>query len=251
MASLPAANGYATAATVGAKKTWVEGLRSFVAQLLGGQDEAPLVIAGGSVTPLVGSNTIDTEGGAATDDLANALQGNFPEGSYLMLRALDAAKVTTIKHAAGGAGQFNLADQQDALLDDPDDFMLFVRDGNLWREVFRSRAATRLSRIRDNAAGRTLLAWEHDSTQTNRGAGARVDLVMVAVPGWRQRGYVQNANGLRFVCPGAATIRNVAGVSAPGGYVQDLTVGAYVEVECLTATEFVVSMMNGGAWTPV
>lgn len=106
-------------------------------QLLGAAAESALTIATGVVTPTGGGATIDTESAAASDDLANIATTNLPAGSLLLIRAASAARVVTVKHNAGGAGQIALFGAADAVLDATSKFLLLRRTGTTWEEVAR------------------------------------------------------------------------------------------------------------------
>jgi hypothetical protein len=238
MSSLPAQNGYANAINQGARKTWVEGLRSFVREMLGGADEENLVLAADTITPTVAMCTVDTEGGAATDNLANALQTNHPEGRPLRIRAFDPAHVVTIKHNAGGAGLFLMADGVDFVLDSRSEFIEFVRDGNNWQENFRSRA-NRVARVLDITADRVAVPSDCGRMLTNRGAAGLVKYTLTGLPvGFWFRMHVVAAQNLRAVADAGETIRRGANVSAAAGFIQSNVIGDSVVIQKISATEW-------------
>jgi hypothetical protein len=113
----------------------------------GGAAEATLAIASGVVTPAGGIHAVDTEAGAATDDLTNVAQSNLPNGSLLCLRGANAARTVTLRHGAGGTGQVLLADGNDLVLRNPQIFVVLKRTGASWEELTRSPfAASRIER---------------------------------------------------------------------------------------------------------
>ena len=147
MATLPAAN-YLTdnARTEGEFKAGLEAMLSATKQIPGaGAADLAVTIAGDTITPAGGGGVlvIDTESSAATDDLANILQTNYPANACILLRNADASRVVTLKHAATGNGQLFLDRSADAVLDDTRTYLLLQRRGNDWYEVLRgpSRAA--------------------------------------------------------------------------------------------------------------
>lgn len=155
MTALPADN-YVGAAgrTEGETKTWLEQLRDFLAERFGAAPPTTLVLAGDAATPTQGHHAIDTEGAAAADNLKNLGTANIADGGFVMLRAADAARIPTVKHLAGGAGQIDLLGDADFALDTLDKWILVRRVGADWREEMSSDG----SRLTSAAFGRSLLA---------------------------------------------------------------------------------------------
>ena len=258
MATRPAAAGYSGAATQGAKKTWVELLLSWASQFLGGGAEADYVIAAGVITPASaasGAITVDTEAAAATDDLTYALTTNLDDGSYLQLRCLTAARVTTVKHGAGGAGQLLTADQQDFVLDDVDEFITFQRDGADWREARRStpnrygRAQTCVTIV---GAELQLVPADAGKWFENTGAAARTSIKLPAA--------IKGAGPFSFYCGaaqifranavGADTIRDTATVSGAAGYSEVAgAIGNFFDVYCPITGKWVCTSRIGALTT--
>lgn len=91
-------------------------------------------IAAGVITPEKGFIKIDTEGNAAADDLDTITPGaNVGEGSILVCRAENVARVVTLKDGSG-----NLLLQGDCALDATDKTITLIYDGTNWREIARS-----------------------------------------------------------------------------------------------------------------
>lgn len=109
---------------------------------LGGVAETTLTIASGSITPIAGIHSVDTEGGAASDDLANIVTTNLQDGRLILIRSVSAARVITLKHNAGGAGQIALTAGIDLILADPSEFVLLKRTGANWEQVFTSQVGS-------------------------------------------------------------------------------------------------------------
>lgn len=142
MATLPAAN-YLTdnARTEGEFKAGLEAMLSSTKQIPGaGVAELAYTIAAGSVTPAGGGGmlVLDTESSAASDDLTNIVQTNYPDGSLLVIRNANAARVVVVKHAATGSGQMFLDRSVDLVLDDTKRFLCLQRRGTDWYEVWHS-----------------------------------------------------------------------------------------------------------------
>lgn len=139
MTSLPddASINYVAGEPAGVWTTAVHQLYQFVAESIGSATATALVIAGGAITPAQGAHTVDTEGSAATDDLTTLNTDNLPDGRWVILRPATTARVVTVKHLAGGAGQITLLDATDYPLASAADFIVLERNGTDWREVFR------------------------------------------------------------------------------------------------------------------
>lgn len=123
---------------------------SFMTQGFGNAVETTLSIASGVITPTSAGHAVQTELSATADDLTNVVTANLEDGRVLLLRAVDAAHVVTLKHAAGGAGQLSLKGAVDFILDAVDKWVLLKRRGTDWVEVWRSWGA-------DTAGERTWL----------------------------------------------------------------------------------------------
>lgn len=138
MTDLPVAGFFSNASRVNAEaKQGQDDMLAFIRQMLGGQAESTLVLATDAAAPTRGVHAIDTEGTAASDDLKNLATTNLPDGSFLMLRGLSAARVVTVKHNAGGSGQIALVGAADAVLDATSKWLLLKRTGANWEEVGR------------------------------------------------------------------------------------------------------------------
>ncbi len=109
---------------------------------LGGAAETTLTIASGVITPTSAGHSIDTEGGAASDDLANIVTTNLQDGRLILVRCVSASRVITIKHNAGGSGQIALTAGIDLILADPSEFVLLKRTGANWEQVFTSQVGS-------------------------------------------------------------------------------------------------------------
>lgn len=107
------------------------------------------------------------------------------------------------------------------------------------------------STIAVKAASATLAVSEIGRTVSNEGATAKaVYTLPTAAAGYRYRFAVQDADGVRVTAASGDTIRNGSAVSAAAGYIENTTVGSFVEIESLNATEWFVTCAIG-TWTPV
>ena len=245
--SFPAAASYSGATTTATRKQAVEDILAAAKELPGAQAVSTLVIAAGVITPTKAVHVVDTEGAAATDDLTNATL--FSEaGRILILSNLDDAKVTTVKHAAGGNGQFLLADEVDFLLRDVDEWIAFIRVANDWVELLRSSGYTRLRRIISvtevAASPRVLLKSESGSLLVaDQAAGA---INVATLPAATVGAYFDfisgvSAFGLKFNAAGSDKIRRSTTLGAGGGSYTAAAAGVSVRLTCYKAAEWIVT----------
>ena len=137
MTAFPADGFFAAAANNAAGKQGLDDLLAAAKQLPGGRVESSLTIASGNITSTAGIHSVDTEAAAASDDLANILTTNLPDGSVQIIRAASAVRVVTVKHQAGGAGQISLVGATDVVLDATSKFLILKRTGTDWEEIGR------------------------------------------------------------------------------------------------------------------
>src|SRR5262245_59128466 len=93
-----------------------------------------LTIAAGVVTATAGYFSVDTEANAAADDLDTITAGSGAiEGSIVILRAENVARIVTVKDGTG-----NLLLRGDCPLSATDRTLTLLYDGTNWRELARS-----------------------------------------------------------------------------------------------------------------
>lgn len=138
MTALPASGYPSNAARTEAEmKQYFEDTLAAAAESLGGRAETALVISGGSIIPTLGIHTVDTEGGAASDDLDRLAVTTQEDGRLVLLRCADAARVVTIRHAQGGSGQILTRSGTSIVLDQTKKWVLLKRTGTSWEELAR------------------------------------------------------------------------------------------------------------------
>lgn len=94
-----------------------------------------------------------------------------------------------------------------------------------------------------------VVVGENSAIYTNEGNAGALDISLPsAVAGARFSGYVQTAQEIKFTAAAADTIRNAAAVSAAAGDIKASTVGNFVTLQCINATEWVVVEIIG-TWT--
>jgi len=142
-----------SARTQGQLKQFFEDILQVARELPGSVSEALLTIATGAVTPTVGTHRVDTEGGGATDDLANIVASNMADGRLLFIRQANSARVVTIKHAVGGAGQIHMTDSVDLKLEGRS--VLLQLRGTDWYEMMRTPQAEAYIKVLDSKATNT------------------------------------------------------------------------------------------------
>lgn len=128
--------------TEGEMKLALEDFLKAVKQVPGaGVTEQALTLATDAITPAAGASgiiSIDTEAAAAADNLANIVLTNVPEGSCLLLRIANNARVVTVKHLAGGSGQLSLRSAADLAMSATTQWLCVKRTGTLLEEQWRS-----------------------------------------------------------------------------------------------------------------
>jgi len=239
----------------------------------GQQASSELTIASGSVTPTGARHTIDTEGDASSDVLTHAATGNIPEGGVMTLSPENAGRVATVAHAAGGDGQFHLADGFGLALAGAAT-VTFERRGADWYEI--ARAAT--GAVKNLTVAQQLIlsgAIEPaqvtaDTDNYNPTGLALASAIKVAtdaaraftglaggVPGrvmeWRNAGLfpetlIHDATSTaanRFSLPGAANLTLLPGESATLRY--DGTLSRWVVVSWNVATPDATTSVKGKA----
>lgn len=95
-------------------------------------------ISSGVITYTAQYMKLDTEGGAASDDLTECAGGVL--GDKLIIQTSNASRNIIIKHLFGGvsANKFVTSTYQDVVLDLGSDRIEFINDGSLWVEQSRS-----------------------------------------------------------------------------------------------------------------
>lgn len=129
------------ARTVGEMKAALEVVRDVMSEMPGGAAAQALTISSGNITPAnqaSGIVVVDTEGAAASDDLANIIQTNTPDGRLLIITSADNGRDPTVKNAAGGAGQIFTGDGADVVLKTTKMYLVLRRSGTGWQEIARS-----------------------------------------------------------------------------------------------------------------
>ena len=96
-------------------------------------DRDAITIASGAITPTSSYVLLDTEGAAATDDLATITAGTT--GQLLFLQTASSSRDVTVKH---GTGNIYLSGGADFTLDNLRCSLLLIAVGSEWREVSHS-----------------------------------------------------------------------------------------------------------------
>lgn len=140
---------------------------------------AELTIATGAVTRAASIHTIDTEGDAASDDLATISGG--AAGDVLVIYPANGARTVVLDDAAGN---ILCAGSADITLDDADDWALLIYDGSNWLatgftgggsalgsgltalEAFNTNGILAQT-AEDTFAGRTITGTSNEITVTN------------------------------------------------------------------------------------
>lgn len=235
-----------------AAKAALDGLNGFVKQMPEGGAVQALTIASGTLTPAVDAArfvTVDTEGAAASDDLANIAVTECPEGSFIFLRAANAARTVILKHAAGGSGQLSLSGAADLSLDTTTRVVLLRLESTTWVEVARFDMQPREEILEKTGAYTLDKNCDHGRTVSNKGAGGSIAVTLpAAVAGLRFRFVVVAAQTIE-VTAGAGDVIQVAGsTSSSGGTASNGTAGSVLELLAIDADTW-VAIATVGTWT--
>lgn len=255
MSTLPALNYLSDAArTQGEEKTAFEDLLAGLKQVPGaGVAEATLTISGGAVTPAGGSGgifSIDTEAAAATDDLANIIQTNIPDGSLIMIRCANAARNVVVKHNAGGAGLLSLANSVDYTLDSTKKFLLLKRTGTLWEEV-PPRVGSLTIAMAGAAINEAAASVAAHATTCDIWSGGNEITLTGGVVTFTALAAAPQAGAVRWVKSNAAhVLTNNAALAVQGGANFTLAANDWIRVEAITTTTFSILIFKADG-TPV
>jgi hypothetical protein len=115
----------------------MEDLLTAIHELPGAQDMTEATISGGNLIASRAAHTVDTESDASADDLTNILT-TADDLRLLILRPANAARVVTVKHAAGGAGEIILDGEADYVFNKTSKTLILQRVGAQWLEVTRT-----------------------------------------------------------------------------------------------------------------
>lgn len=109
--------------------------------LLGGEAASNQTIAAGVITPDRAITRVETELGAASDELTNIALTNFPDGRILLIRPLTSGHAVIVKNASGGAGQIQLAGGVDFTMTATSSYLWLRATSTDWVEIGRSWGA--------------------------------------------------------------------------------------------------------------
>lgn len=118
---------------------WLHQLNDFASQLPGALHAQVLTIASDAITPNRFFLILDTEGSAATDNLATINTTLLPVGSMICVQSTSEARKITLQHTASGTGKLNLHGGNNLQLAHPQMTVFLVLQSNgVWKEVIRS-----------------------------------------------------------------------------------------------------------------
>lgn len=146
---------------------WIDWLEEKASLTFGGKPITTLTITSGSITATSSQHVVDTEASAASDDLTNILAPDLADGRIIVINCASAARVISVINAATGVGQIFISSEDNFLLDNPNKFIAFVKDGSAWREYFRS------SQNFQNEFSKTAFGFEPKIANLNLGSTAK------------------------------------------------------------------------------
>lgn len=220
-------------------KQGLEDVASVLREFPGGQTISALTIVGGSVTPTRGTHSIDTEAAAASDDLANIVVTNTPDGRLLFISSVSAARDVVVKHLAGGSGQISLATGKDFTLGDPSMTLVLRLNGTTWSEVMRYRGTLGGWHVQTQAGAHTVA--ETDNQSVIRCTAALTQNVTACATLGDGVAWAVYANG------GAVTIDPNGAETINGLSTLVLADGDFAFVYCNGATLYAFVVRNGKA----
>jgi hypothetical protein len=109
------------------------GISNTAGQYVNLGDETVVTISGGAITISLSYHSLETEGGAGTDDLDTIATTGILNGTLLVLRANSSARTVVVKDETG-----NLRLAGDFSMDNSEDTITLLKDGSVWRELSRS-----------------------------------------------------------------------------------------------------------------
>lgn len=240
MATLPTGAQLVAAATVSAMQGLVSDQATAIGEMPGGAVATTLTIAAGQVTPTVACHLVDTESAAASDDLTNIVTTNHTDGRRLLISMVDAARIVTVKHNAGGAGQIALANNYDLILK-VGGWVELKRTGANWEEVGRSQNLISTVQLSGAMNESYATVASHATTADIWGAKGNVinftgTAAVTAFPAAPQVGVRR-----RLICAGACSFTAGASLVIDGvnsGSTLTVSAGDVVDVESVTTTSF-------------
>lgn len=143
MTTLPAPGSFAPEAGDNASRGQLfENWLAWCKEAPGGGPQQSLTISGGVITPNVSTVIVDTEAGAASDDLDRIDFTHRPDGSLLYVRcASTQQRRIRVRHLQGGQGEIFLSREIELFLDDVTIILKLQREGSTWfqRDIFWGR----------------------------------------------------------------------------------------------------------------
>jgi hypothetical protein len=106
--------------------------------LPGATASVELVIASKVIIPTQARHTVDTEDGAAADDVETIQTTSMEDGAILVLSSESADRVVTIVDSAGGVGEIQTVDGEDYVLDAVTKCITLELRGTVWQEIART-----------------------------------------------------------------------------------------------------------------
>ena len=145
----------------------------FLGEIEGAQTPISCTIADGSISPTAAYVIVDTEGGAAADDLtaiSNVLSAseNLHDGMVIYLKAADSGRVVTVKSSSSANG-INTYDGNDYVLSPTHWLKLQLRSGK-WYEIEGRAMETALAAA--TAAASAATAADHATTKSGTSSTA-------------------------------------------------------------------------------
>ena len=220
MASLPAAGYFSQvdgsgqpAITVTEAKQAQDDTLAVIRQIPGGAAIEALTIAGGLISPTLGSGSVSSETGTA-DNLDNIAVTVLQDGALYMLTAA-ASHTITVRNNQGSSGKILTVDAASFVMTSTKHWLLLKLNGAQWEEVYRSYgpdAAARRAFIGVADASDTVKGVVELATAGETDLGS--DTARAMTPGGFASGWQSSSLPLAGDFPGGLKFK--ADVSSPG-----------------------------------
>ena len=122
---------------VSEQKDNLENMLAATKEMPGGSASSELVISSGTVVPTLASHSIDTQGGASSDDLEHISVASVKDGHVLFIYPENDSRTIVVKHLEGGSGEIDLSNDADFSMTGVEQVLILLREGARWKEIGR------------------------------------------------------------------------------------------------------------------
>jgi len=137
MSDFPDISGWGNSTTGAQAIAHIQAFLAATLQVPGAQAFSELTINTGVVVSTGCAHTVDTEGNASTDNLDKIQVTNMRDGTILVLRPENIARVVTVRHMQGGSGQIYLSAAGNFSMSIENAVLVLQLKGTTWYELLR------------------------------------------------------------------------------------------------------------------